>query len=173
LTQLTISTDRLRLIALSREQLRLCRDDPGRLGQDLGLSLSGDSFGEPVPRAIDMKLEKMAAAPVDRHPWYTYWLMAVKTVACGAGLAGFKGEPDAQGAVEIGYGIAPAFRRQGYTTDAVQALIAWAFQDPACRTVWADVEKGNVASSRVLAKAGMEVYGENDQVYCWRIEKKG
>ena len=152
--------------------MQLCRDDPQRLGRDLGLSLPDDLLGEPVPRAIGMKLAKIETVPEDHHPWYTYWLLIVNRLACGAGLVGFKGEPDTQGAVEIGYGIVSAFRNQGHATEAVQALVAWAFQDPACRTIWADVSKDNVASNKVLAKAGMEMFKETDEVHCWRIEKK-
>jgi ribosomal-protein-alanine N-acetyltransferase len=43
------------------------------------------------------------------------------------GRLGFKGKPE-HGAVEIGYGIVPAHRQQGYATEAGQVLIARAFR---------------------------------------------
>ncbi len=106
-----------------------------------------------------MKLAKLAHVEPAREAWYTYWLVVIRDAAFGAGLAGFKGFPDQNGEVEIGYGIDPDYQRQGYTTEAVQRLIAWAFEESACRSVVArDTKKWNAASLRVLSKVGMRVY---------------
>ena len=90
----------------------------------------------------------------------------------GAGLVGFKGYPDSRGEVEIGYGIAPAFRGRGYTTEAVRVMIEWAFDAPECiAVIAAEVDKANSASIRILEKVGMSIYREtNDNLY-WRITR--
>jgi len=168
----TIRTERLRLIALTVDQLELYRDAPERLEQQLGLPISRDNVTEIVRQAMGMKLSEMADVESDLHPWYTYWLVVVTGEAFGAGLAGFKGMPDPDGEVEISYGIDPAFRGQGYTTEAVQTLIAWAFGAPACHAVSASVNKDNVASIRVLAKAGLRIHQETTDTLYWRIEKE-
>jgi ribosomal-protein-alanine N-acetyltransferase len=167
-----IQTERLKLLALTLDQLRLILDAPERLEQELGFPISRANDTEPVRRAIGMKVGKMSGLPAERHPWYTYWLVVTIAGTCGAGLAGFKGEPDQDGTVEIGYGIDPAYRDRGYTTEAARALIAWAFQDPACRSVVAPgTRRDNPASNRVLAKLGMQVYTETDETLSWRLEK--
>lgn len=167
-----IQTERLNLIALTANQLHLLLDAPEQLEQQLGFPISRENIADPVRRAVGMKLAKMAAAAKELHPWCTYWLVVIAAVPYGAGLAGFKGAPDEDGIVEIGYGIDPAYRNQGYTTEAVQALIAWAFQDPACSSVIAPgTRKDNPASNRVLAKVGMRVYDEAEDALSWRIEK--
>jgi len=124
-----------------------------------------------VRRAIGLKVDKMMQVAPDVHPWYTYWLMVLVIEPSGAGLIGFKGEPDQQGEVEIGYGIVPAHRSRGYTTEATRALIAWAFQDPACCAVIADPKKDNLASNRVVAKVGMHVFSETEDTFFWRINR--
>jgi len=87
-------------------------------------------------------------------------------------LAGFKGVPDDQGKTEIGYGIDAAYRSRGYMTEAVKGLIEWAFQDVRCRAVIApDTKRWNVASNRVLEKAGMRVYNETEEALDWRVDK--
>jgi ribosomal-protein-alanine N-acetyltransferase len=92
----------------------------------------------------------------------------------GAGLAGFKGVPDGQGEVEIGYGIDPACQGQSYATEAVRALIAWAFQSPECTSVIApNTKRSNIASNRVLGKVGMRIYAETAEAISWRIDKNG
>lgn len=166
-----IQTERLNLIALTADQLHLLLDAPEQLEQQLGFPISRENVADPVRRAIGMKLAKMAVAAKVLHPWHTYWLVVVAG-RYGAGLAGFKGAPDKDGVVEIGYGIDPAYRNQGYTTEAVQALIAWAFQDPSCCSVIApNTRKDNPASNRVLAKVGMRVYDEADDALSWKVEK--
>ena len=87
-------------------------------------------------------------------------------------MVGFKGIPDHSGESEIGYGISPVFRGNGYMTEAVQALTAWAFGHEQCRAVVAlDVLRTNIASQRVLEKVGMHVYHETADTLDWRIEK--
>jgi ribosomal-protein-alanine N-acetyltransferase len=166
-----IQTERLCLLALTSDQLALFLEAPERLEQELGLSISRDNLNATVRRAIDLKMAKMATAEPRLHPWYSYWLVVVDSVGVGAGMAGFKGVPDRSGEVEIGYGIDPAFRSRGYTTEAVRALIAWAFEDPACQMVFADPRQENIASQRVLAKAGMAVYEETSDAQFWRIDR--
>ncbi len=168
-----ILTPRLKLIALTAEQLKLYLEAPDRLEQALGFPVARDILTEIVQRAIRIKLSKMVPAPAQDYTWYTYWLVVPTDRPYGAGLAGFKGVPDHRGVVEIGYGIDPACQGQGYATEAAKALIAWAFQSPACTTVIApNTKKSNIASNRVLEKAGMRIYEETPNAISWKIDKK-
>jgi RimJ/RimL family protein N-acetyltransferase len=166
-----IQTERLRLVALTLAQLDLSLADPERLERELDVSLSPDLLDKPARRAIGYKTKRMPVTATALHPWLTFWLVVLTAERYGVGLVGFKGDPDESDEVEIGYGIVPAYRRQGIATEAVKALIGWAFQDPACGTIRADTLKGNIASGRVLAKAGMSVYHETDEGLCWKIER--
>jgi len=69
------------------------------------------------------------------------------------GGIGFSGPPD-EGEVEVGYGIVPSRRGRGYATEAVQSMVSMAWADPAVTAVAASTDVGNVASQRVLEKAG-------------------
>ena len=167
-----IQTERLRLIPLSLSQLQCYIAAPEVLERELGFGVSRDMVTDRLRRAIDMKVHKMERVDPAEHAWYTYWLIIVEDRTYGAGLAGFKGLPDDQGTIEIGYGIELAYRSQGYTTEAVQALIAWAFQDARCRAVIApDTKRWNVASHRVLEKVGMRVYNETEEALDWRVDR--
>lgn len=167
-----IVTPRLRLIPLTMEQLRLYADEPDALERDLLLRLSRDNLDENARRAIGIKLDRMPYAPAADRPWLTYWLIVIHDQNFGAGLAGFKGAPNAAGESEIGYGIDPACRGQGYMTEAVGALVAWAFSHPACQVVTAShVREGNPASARVLEKTGFRMVGHHDALTDWRLER--
>ncbi len=169
---LLLNTERLDLFPLSPAQLELYLEQPAQLEQELGFTVSRAIVTERVERAIRMKLAKMAHIEQARLAWYTYWLLVIRAAPFGAGLAGFKGFPDQNGDAEIGYGIDPGCQGQGYTTEAVRCLINWAFQEPACRSVVArDTKKWNVASHRVLAKVGMQVYEESEDALWLRVER--
>jgi len=168
-----ILTPRLKLIALTPEQLRLYLTAPDQLEQALGFPVARDILTEIVQRAIRIKLSKMAHAPTQDYAWYTYWLVVLAGQPYGAGLAGFKGVPDSRGEVEIGYGIDPACRGQGYASEAAKALITWAFRSLECTSVIApNTKKSNVASNRVLGKVGMRIYAETADAISWRIDKR-
>ena len=167
-----IKTRRLTLIPLSQQQLELCLSDLPTLSRELAVSIADTVVDEPAQRAIKLKLEKMARAIPPRHPWYTYWLIVINEQQCGAGLVGFKGYPNEQGQVEIGYGLDPAFRNHGYMSEAVQAITEWALAAPECISmIVAEVHKTNLASIRVIQKAGMAIYHETDNSLYWRITK--
>ncbi len=167
-----IRTARLTLIELSLEHLQLMLDSPETLEVQLGFPVSRPNLQGPVQRALRMKIERMRDEDPAHHPWSTYWLIVTPNPPFGAGMAGFKGAPDENGAVEIGYGIDPICQGQGYMTEAVRALIDWAFSHPACQTVTArGVLKTNLASQHVLVNAGMQQYGADELTTSWKIER--
>jgi RimJ/RimL family protein N-acetyltransferase len=76
------------------------------------------------------------------------------------GDIGFHAPPDELGEVSIGLGIVPAFRRRGYGTEALRALLRWTLEQPEVRSVHADTDLVNLASQRVLRRVGMEVVAD-------------
>ena len=166
-----LQTQRLRLIALNMNQLRAYLNTPEKLETELGTAVSREILTDTVRGAIALKLARMERVDARSHSWMTYWLILVESASFGAGLVGYKGIPDHNGAVEIGYGIDPDYQNQGYTTEAVQALIRWAFHQPNCLAVTAHAVR-NPASGRVLEKVGMQVFRSEGEDNFWRITKK-
>lgn len=166
-----LTTPRLRLIALVPTEIELYRRNPAALEERLGLRLSRDVVTPEVERAMAVKLSRMAAAPRDRYLWYTFWLVVIECEQFGAGLAGFKGEPSPLGSVELGYGIDPACQSLGYMTEAVGALIDWAFNDQNCLRVIAETLPGNRASQRVLEKNRLQFTNRRAGWMVWSLER--
>ena len=71
------------------------------------------------------------------------------------GSINLKGAPDANGDVEIGWGLNESYRGQGYATEAAAAVIRWVFQQPGVRSVSATVPDDNHASQRVARRLGL------------------
>lgn len=168
-----IITPRLKLFCLTRVHLQLILDDPNLLEKTLGFAITREALTPAVHRAVRMKLKKMETAPAPDFPWFTYWMIWVRESHFGAGLIGFKGILPGPSDVEIGYGISPAYQNRGYTTEAVQALVAWAFGDPRCTGIYANVLRTNPASSKVLEKAGFGCQSTSPEAIFWRLTRSG
>jgi ribosomal-protein-alanine N-acetyltransferase len=61
--------------------------------------------------------------------------------------------------VGIGYVIGRAYWGNGYMPEATRAMIEWFFQQPTIYCIYATTDVENVASQRVLRKAGMQCEG--------------
>lgn len=85
---------------------------------------------------------------------------------------------------DFGYGIARQYWGNGYTTEAVKVIIGWALKQPNIYRVWAICDVENLASARVLEKAGLQKEGilrrfanhpnisdEPRDCYCYSIVK--
>ena len=70
------------------------------------------------------------------------------------GLSPADGEP---GVIKVGYTIAPAFQGSGYATEAVGALVSYAFDTLGAEVVRAYASADNIASVRVAEKVGMKL----------------
>ncbi|MBR5997816.1 MAG: GNAT family N-acetyltransferase [Deltaproteobacteria bacterium] len=90
------------------------------------------------------------------HPeqweWYAIWMIEHKD-GTHVGELSFKGF-NADGSVEIGYGILEEYQGCGYATEAVEAVVRWALKQPGVTRVEAETEPNNRASQRVLEKCG-------------------
>jgi ribosomal-protein-alanine N-acetyltransferase len=113
--------------------------------------------------------ERLKADP-DMLGWWTYLFVHVEDgVLIGPG--GYKGRPDEEGVVEIGYAIVPSYRGRGLATEAARGLINNAFAHEQVKRVDAHTLAERNASVRVLEKAGMrfaEALEDPDLGEIWR-----
>jgi RimJ/RimL family protein N-acetyltransferase len=167
-----IQTGRLELIPLSLDQLETALMSIPQLSVSLGIPIVESLLDGIVQRAVTMKIEKMKKAPDEQHAWFTYWLIVIKSEKIGAGMVGFKGIPNQAGEVEIGYGIDEIFRSHGYMTEAVCALVDWAFTHPECSAVTATkVLINNFGSQKVLIKSGFKEISSDENFINYRIDR--
>ena len=69
----------------------------------------------------------------------------------------------------IGYELSPDYWGQGYASEAAQALVAWGFAQRDVRRIVANCRADNVASIRVLEKAGLRQTGRDRDDLTWEI----
>jgi RimJ/RimL family protein N-acetyltransferase len=81
--------------------------------------------------------------------------------------------PPVDGAVDIGYGIAPGRRGRGFAGQAVGEIVAWASCAPGVTAVTAETGRDNLPSQRVLqrngfARVGQRIDDDDGPLICWR-----
>ncbi|HEY5437745.1 MAG TPA: GNAT family N-acetyltransferase [Acidimicrobiales bacterium] len=99
-------------------------------------------------------------------PWGPYVVVDNES-GCAIGGIGFKGGPDTDGDVEIGYGICRSEQRRGVASEAVRAMCGAARRHGA-RSVLAETDLDNWASQRVLEKCGFTREPDDDDLSQWR-----
>lgn len=90
------------------------------------------------------------------------------------GNAGYKGAPDRDGCVEIGYSVLPEYQRRGIASESVNALFAWAFATDSVRCVCAHTLMDDPTSAGVLLKCGFAQAGTSteDGLEVLRFERR-
>lgn len=165
-----IQTARLTIRPFTGEMMLAALDDPVVAGAMLGLRVAAG-----WPNAAERGALSFLADQIARDPELADWQMQVFIQTAEGiiiGTGGFKGRPDKDGMVDLGYGIAPAYQGQGYATEAGAALIAWAFAQPRVRRIFADCLATNPASARVLAKLGLRQIPPRGQYLNWEVTAK-
>jgi ribosomal-protein-alanine N-acetyltransferase len=137
----------------------LGRNDVAAAAREVGASVPS-WLPEQLEHFVQYRLATLRVDPSAR-PWLGRAL--VLTDAGGArrviGTAGFHAPPDAEGRVEIGYRVDPAYRRQGYAIEAAQGLFDWAAAQGIHRFI-ASISPDNEASLSMAAKLGFRHVGQ-------------
>ncbi|WP_439881235.1 GNAT family N-acetyltransferase [Pontibacter sp. MBLB2868] len=99
------------------------------------------------------------------------WMVVLKSNMTVIGDAGFKGLPNADGEVDIGYAIIKQEHKKGYGMEVANGLAEWAFLQPVTKAITAKCLIGNTASARILHKLGLRETERNDKLISWRKDK--
>ena len=140
-----IETNRLKIYAASKEQM------------EAFIAAQSDEI---LKTAYTEMLDGCLMHP-EQWEWYAMWMIELKDGTHVGDLC-FKGLSE-EGITEIGYGIEEDYQRCGYATEAVSALTDWAFKQPGVTCVTAETEESNIASQRVLHKAGFMPTGKTGE----------
>ncbi|SPO07279.1 uncharacterized protein DNG_09973 [Cephalotrichum gorgonifer] len=105
---------------------------------------------------------KMRSEQIKVDPRDALWVtrLVIDSEGVVVGRAGFHGQPDREGVVEVGYAIDPLHRRQGHARAAFGILLDVARKDPQVKVVRASVSPDNVASRKVVDHHGLREVGD-------------
>ena len=160
-----IETERLRLrrsMPEDAETISAYRSDP-----DVNRQQGWDRT-DPAGVLADI-VEMSGRSPGEPGGWvqFTVEERETGTIVGDVGFAVADGEPNV---IKVGYTISPGFQGLGYATEAIQALVDYAFDTLGAEIVRAHASAENAPSIRVAEKVGMRLverveYREGDEVW--------
>lgn len=106
------------------------------------------------------------------------WIMVLKENGEKIGTCGFHCWNREKGEVEIGYDLQPSYWRNGYTSEALAAIIKFAVEEMKVKRIFAHISVDNISSIRICEKMGFvktekqyykELHGEKylHDIYCF------
>ena len=167
---IVLETERLLIRPLSYNQLREYTELNNRLEQSLGLNSFTRTLPEELKEALEQVILPQVAAS-DNPLYATLWTIIDKERKLMVGDLCFKGAPNAQGEVEIGYGTYYSFQGRGFMTEAIGAIAQWALKQPEVRAILAETDVNNISSHRTLSKNSFIVYKKVENMIWWRLDK--
>jgi RimJ/RimL family protein N-acetyltransferase len=128
--------------------------------------------GRPTPREeIERDLLLRFLEYYERYEGYGFWAAVEKS--SGDFIGWFHLRPRADGPAdepELGYRLRRTAWGKGYATEGSRALVEKAFADLGAARVWAETMAVNVASRRVMEKAGLKYVRTFHQEWPYEIE---
>lgn len=153
-----ITTERLILHPLTPAEARRIVD--GAPGPDA-------HWHEQYPLEDELVPLRSLAGAQSVDPVFTLYMIRTAEDGLAVGGIGFFGPPGEDGAVELGYGLVAAARGRGVATEALRAAVVLARANGATE-VKADTALDNLASQRVLDKAGFRETHRDDELIYYR-----
>ena len=154
---MTVSTPRLDLLTLPPPLVAAV------VAQDLGTARALAPF--PIDdgtfagdeHVLALRHDQLTKDPTE-EPWL-YRVALLRETGRVVGRVGFHAPPAADGSVEIGYSVAPAYRGQGLATEMAIGLIRWGAANGATTCI-ASVRPDNAPSLAVINRLGFVRTGE-------------
>lgn len=165
-----IETERLNLKPLTYEQLVKYLKCDNSLEAELNLNTNSRTISPELKEAFEQTILPNVADKTKNYLYSTLWTAISKTENKMVGDLCIVGEPNTDGAIEIGYGIYDEFQNKGFMTEIVGGIIEWTKTQSQVKSVIASTEKTNIASFKVLEKNGFLKIGETESLFNWSLK---
>lgn len=168
-----IDTENIILIACNEEFLKLAIEGNDQLSNYINVTVP-ENWTQFGARALQHSLDKIKSSE-DEQGWWSY-LPIHKADNKLIGLCGYKGQPNENGQVEIGYEVISEYRNRGLATEIAMALIKNAFNLKNVNSVLAHTLGQFNASTKVLQNCGFVKIDEIDgkdlgMLWKWELRK--
>ncbi len=159
-----LQTERLRLVALAADTPELMIDRVETVKTYLDADWAPEWPGDFL---LDILRQRRPLSPSNEP--FGVWAIIEKSTSTVIGDIGFKGPPDENRCLEMGYRIVAQARGVGYATEAARALIAFVRELDGVEWVTAECDPDNEASLRVLSRVGFRETGRSLEAISWSL----
>lgn len=160
----SIETDRLRMITFTADMMKASLR--GELEEAAGYKVMPGYPMEAYKEFFPYKIERFRQYPRENE---FEGVIIHKGDQMIIGDMGFKGGPDEEGSMDLGYSMMEAYQGKGYTTEMAKAAVVWGLQQPGVKRIIASCSETNLASVRVLEKVGFNRERTEDGEIYWSI----
>ena len=162
-----LTTDRTILLSIDIEMIRAISG--GTLNQVSEYHHNDEWPENDLKEALPVFIELLQK---NGNDGFNIWLIIEKDNNQIIGSAGFIGQPDSKGNIEIGFGIIPSKRKKGYCYESVQALVDWGINHNDVKGIIARCDTSNTASKKTMMRLGFACMDENDNILTWHYPNK-
>ncbi|WP_053220301.1 GNAT family N-acetyltransferase [Virgibacillus senegalensis] len=158
------STERLEMHTLTADMMEAVLKGGPELERNIPFHTGSEWPLEVYKKLFPYKIERFRTYPSE-NDWEG--LIVDKADKRIVGDMGFKGGPNEEGVIDLGYSIIPSCRGKGYATEMGKAMVEWGLKQPGVKKVMASCDPDNAASIRVLEKIGFQQTIQTDDSIYW------
>ena len=122
-----------------------------------------------IGEVLNKVLKNMEKNPFN-YTWFTMWQIVLKEENKIIGTCGFNGLPDAEGKIEIGYALKPAYQKKGFMPEAIKEMIRFAFMHNKVKAIIAQTPKELLPSQKLLQNFGFVIDSEKEGIITWILK---
>src|SRR5437879_4214329 len=162
----SIRSERLELVSISPDFIDALFAERRRDVEETAALKLPDGWPDAHDRGfLNFRLRQMRERP-EIQEWFVYAVVLPEGERPMIGHAGFHGPPGvnavkAADAVEVGYSVFEPYRRRGYATEVVRALIDWASAEHGIRHFVASISPENEPSLALVRRLGFRHTGQH------------
>lgn len=166
-----LESKRLLVRPLSIDEIFLYIESNNTLTDILGLLPGKRDISDGLVKSFQDHILGYLTSNPESVLFATIWIVINKKLNRITGHIHFKGKPDETGMIEIGYRTYEEFKGNGYTTEAANLMINWAFSNNEIKMINAFTKNENTASQKILIKCRFEILKRNKDEIEW-IKKR-
>jgi [ribosomal protein S5]-alanine N-acetyltransferase len=159
-----IETERLKIVTFTIDMMEALLKGNSELEKIIPYKVASEYPLDVYKQFFTYKIERFRKFP-NENEWEGIIIHKIDNKIMGD--MGFKGGPNEEGIIDLGYSIVPSYQGKGYATEMGKAMVDWGLSQLNVKQVIATCNPDNFASIRVLEKIRFHVTKKTKDKLYW------